>query len=135
MHKKSKRETVIDFLLNLDREYTKGKLHVDVSRKSFNIPNMTEEEFIYEISLLESDYFISVNFPSGHRDLSVYITITLCPPILHYYENKSVIKKQNTTKWIQFWIPVVISTLALLWNIGNTIYSSYLKELINGLMK
>lgn len=132
---KNKRETVIDFLLNLDREYTKGKLYVNVSRKSFNIPNMAEDEFINEISLLESDYFISVNFPTGHRDLSHFITITLNPPILHYYENKKSIKKQNHTKWIQFWIPVTISALALLWNICNTIYSSYLKELIDDLMK
>lgn len=135
MKTNNKREAVISFLLNLEREYTKGNLHVSVSRISFNIPEMTEEEFIYEISLLESDSFISVNFPTGRRDLSYYITVKLLPPILHYHENKKITKKQNRTKWIQFWIPVTISTLALLWNICNTIYSSYLKELIDGLMK
>lgn len=48
---KSKREIVISILLNFDREYTNGKVHVNVFHKSFNIPDMTENEFIYELSL------------------------------------------------------------------------------------
>lgn len=110
----NKNELVINYLLSIEREYKGGKLTVDISREGFDLPNITEEELIYELSLLESDHLISVNFPTGHRDLSHYITVTLLSSILHYFDYKKESKMIKRNQWIQFWIPVSLYAIAII---------------------
>lgn len=45
-------------------------------------------------------------------------------------KNKKSQKRRDLIKWL---IPVIISSLSLLWNILNTLYSTHLKELIDNL--
>lgn len=110
------KERIIRYLLGIDRKYANNQLSVDVGRKSFSnskIADIGEEEFIKQISLLETDGLIEVKFRTGYRDLTYSITIVLLSGILNYFDDKRRIKTSKRNEWIKFCIPVSISIIAL----------------------
>ncbi|WP_024347372.1 hypothetical protein [Lacrimispora indolis] len=112
----STREQIIKYLLSLQREYKKNQIQVTISRNSFNgsdISNIGEQELINQLAILETEGLITVNFLGPKRDLSCYITIILHDTVLNYFDNKKQIKITQRNQWIQFWIPVSISVVAL----------------------
>ncbi len=116
MKKLSTKEQIIKYLLSLEREYKKNQIQVTISRNGFNesdISNIGEHELINKLAILETERFITVNFLGPKRDLSCYITIVLHDTVLNYFDNKkqTIIIQRNY--WIQFWIPVSISAVAL----------------------
>ena len=116
-----KKESIIKFLLSLDRNYNNNKLSVDVSRSCFissKIASIGENEFINQLSLLETEGIIKVNFRTKNRDLQYYISIDLYEPLLNYFNKKKASRRKtiNHILWefFKFIIPVTISLLALL---------------------
>ena len=117
----STKERVIKFLLSKEREYSNNKLSVDVGRNSFansEISDIGEDEFINQISILETEGLIKVNFRTAHRDLKYYITIDLLEPILNYFESKKSKSKLSRREWVRTYLPITISALALLKSYG-----------------
>ena len=117
----STKERVIKFLLSKEREYSNNKLSVDVARNSFansEISDIGEDEFINQISILETEGLIKVNFRTAHRDLKYYITIDLLEPILNYFESKKSKSKLSRREWVRTYLPITISALALLKSYG-----------------
>lgn len=115
------KERVIKFLLTKEREYNNNKLSVDVGRNSFansEISDIGENEFINQISILETEGLIKVNFRTAHRDLKYFITIDLLEPILNYFESKKSKSKLSRREWIRTYLPITISALALLKSYG-----------------
>lgn len=115
------KERVIKFLLTKEREYNNNKLSVDVGRNSFansEISDVGENEFINQISILETEGLIKVNFRTAHRDLKYFITIDLLEPILNYFESKKSKSKLSRREWIRTYLPITISALALLKSYG-----------------
>ena len=111
------KERVIKFLLSKEREYNNNKLSVDVGRNSFfesEISDIGEDEFINQISILETEGLIKVNFRTAHRDLKYFITIDLLEPILNYFDNKKSKTKSNRREWVRTYLPITISGIALL---------------------
>lgn len=91
-------------------------MSVDVGRKSFSnsdISDIGEEEFINQISILETDGLIAVKFRTPERNLTYSISVVLHSGIINYFDNKRKQKKQKRSERIRFWIPVSISILAL----------------------
>lgn len=111
------KEQVIKYILSIDREYKNNRLSVDISRKNFNeseLSFISEEEFINQLSLLETEGYITVNFRTGDRNLQYYITVILHDLIINYFENKKLKNIEIRNQWIQFWIPISISIAALI---------------------
>ena len=114
--KLSTKEQVIMFLLSLEREYKSNNIQTSVSRNKFNdsdISNIGENEFINQLSILETAGLITVNFSTGHRDLKYYITVILHEPILNYFDNKKKNVKHIIWELVKFLIPTIISIIAL----------------------
>lgn len=110
------KERVIGYLLGIERKYANNQLSVDVGRKSFSnsdIADIGEEEFIKQISILETDGLIEVKFHAGHRDLKYGIAVVLHSSVINYFNDKERQKKHKRSERIRFWIPVSISILAL----------------------
>lgn len=111
------KEQVIKYILSIDREYKNNRLSVDISRKNFiesELSFISEEEFINQLSLLETEGYITVNFRTGDRNLQYYITVILHDLIINYFENKKLKNIEIRNQWIQFWIPISISIAALI---------------------
>lgn len=116
LKKLSTKEQIIKYLLSLQREYKKNQIQVTISKNAFNKSNIShigEQELIGQLAILETEGFIAVNFLSPKRDLTYYITIVLYNRILNYFDNKIQAKIIQRNQWIQFWIPVSISAIAL----------------------
>ena len=110
------KERIIKYLLEKERKYANNQLSVDVGKKSFsnsNIVDIGEEEFIKQISLLETDGLIKVKFRTAERNLTYSISIVLFSGIINYFDDKQKQKKRKRSERIRFWIPVSISILAL----------------------
>lgn len=117
------KEQVIKYLLSLDREYN-NKLSVDVSRTKFEsseISSIGEDEFINQLSILETEGYILVNFRTGYRDLKYYITVILYDKIINYFEDKKQKKIERRNQWIQFWIPICFSVIAIILSICSLV--------------
>ena len=111
------KERIIRYLLKIERKYANNQLLVDVGRESFlnsYIANIGEEEFIKQISILETDGLIEVVFHMGHRSLKYGVSVILHSDIINYFDNKRKQARNNRNEWIKFWIPVSISIIALL---------------------
>ena len=110
------KERVIKYLLEQERKYANNQLLVDVGRELFSnsdIADIGEEDFIKQISILETDGLIEVKFHAGHRNLKYGITVVLRPYIINYFNNKRKWEINYRNEWIKFWIPVSISIIAI----------------------
>lgn len=111
------KERVIQFLLSTEREYKENGLQVTISRNKYNsseINDIGEDDFINILSILETEKFIYVNFPTGHKNLQYSITVKLYEPIINYFNNKRETRRIERNQWIQFWVPVSLSVIALI---------------------
>lgn len=127
-------EEIIKFLLSLEKKSQNHKIIVSVNRDKFNnsvLSNiLTENEFIDKLLLLESDNYISLNFPA-HKDLKYYIEIFLTPKSLHYFENKKQNKKLQREKHLnefRAWVTLIIAIIGLILSIYNTFYINETKN-------
>lgn len=107
-------ENILRFLLSLPRDTNN---RITVSRKNYNL-DYSESDFINKLRDITLKTYIEV---IPNRDILSYFTIK---------KNKKSQKRRDLIKWL---IPVIISSLSLLWNILNTLYSTHLKELIDNL--
>lgn len=124
---------VIKYLLSKERNYNNNKLSVEIGRETFEqseISNIGETEFINQLSVLETEGFITVHFRSPRRDLAYFITVDLHEPIINYFENKKARKQKSRMDIIKWLAPLSISILSLLWNIINSLLYSRLHDML-----
>lgn len=108
----TKEEKLITLLLE---KYKHSKTNiVSVSKQDIQAINLTEQEIIQTIYLLQEDEYINIKEKSVHDDLSRYWNIALKSSCLHYFENKKSEKISKRNNWIQFWIPVALSAVAII---------------------
>lgn len=112
-------EKVIQFLLNLERQ--NNDTIVIVSRNNITSLDLAEKEIMTILNELEKDGYIRFVQKSTHNDLSIFAKVDLLRPCREYFERKEAIKAERVhakrverNQWIQFWIPVGISLIALL---------------------
>lgn len=123
-------EKILTFLLSLPRDTNN---RITVSRKNYNL-DYSESDFINKLRDIETLGYFEIKYLTGHHNtLKTYIEVIPNGNTLSYFmdkKNKKSQKKRDLIKWL---IPVIISSLSLLWNILNTLYSTHLKELIDNL--
>lgn len=123
-------EKILQFLLSLPRD---SQNRINVSRNTYTL-DFSENVFLNKLRDIETLGFFKIHYLTGHHDtLKTYIEIIPDKSMLIYFDDKISQKSQKRKDTIKWLIPVIISTLALLWNVFNTIYSTYLKELIDAL--
>lgn len=86
---------------------------VTLSKADLPELNLSEQEASRYIHLLQGEY-LDIKQKSVHNDFSMSWTITLKPPCINYFINKESVKREKRNNWIQFWIPVSISIIALI---------------------
>ena len=123
-------ENILRFLLSLPRDTNN---RITVSRKNYNL-DYSESDFINKLRDMETLGYFEIKYLTGHHDtLKTYIEGVPNRDTLSYFMDKKNKKSQKRRDLIKWLIPVIISSLSLLWNILNTLYSTHLKELIDNL--
>lgn len=105
-------EKLITFLL--EKYKCSNTNIISVSRQDVQAINLTEQEIIQTIYLLQEDGYINIKEKAVHDDLSRYWNIALKSTCLHYFENKKTEKISKHNNWVQFWIPVALSAVAII---------------------
>lgn len=104
-------ELLIQFL---NSEFKKQRTNeVSVSRKDVEELKLSEKEAARLFYVLQTDGYIYIKTKSVHDDFSRFWVITLTSKCLHYFENKEGARIEKRNIWIQFWIPVGISIVAI----------------------
>lgn len=123
-------EKILTFLLSLPRDTNN---RITVSRKNYNL-DYSESDFINKLRDIETLGYFEIKYLTGHHNtLKTYIEVIPNGNTLSYFMDKKNKKSQKRRDLIKWLIPVIISSLSLLWNILNTLYSTHLKELIDNL--
>ena len=131
----TKEEKLITFLLT---KYENGKTNiVSVSKNDIGTINLTEQENIQNLYLLQEDGYIIIKEKSVHDDLSRYWNVALKSSAIHYFENKKEHKLSRKRDWIKTYIPIIISLMALIKSYSPEIISimERLSKLIKQLSK
>lgn len=104
-------EQLIQFFIN---KFNEGNsVEVTISKKDLSELNLTEQEASRTILLLEKSHLLDIKRKSPHNDFSMFWTISLNTSCIHYFDIQKDSKIEKRNNWIQFWIPVVISIIAL----------------------
>ncbi len=108
----TKEEQLINFFLD---KYQKGDTNeVTISKNDCETLNISEEETSRIIHTLQEDGLLTIQRKSIHNNFSMYWTIALKTNCLHYFDYKDAAKVEKRNNWIKFWIPVVLSAIAII---------------------
>lgn len=87
---------------------------ISISKSDLPELNLSEQEASRYTHLLQEAKLIKIARKSVHNDFSMSWDIALEPNCVNYFENKEAARKDKRNNWIQFWIPVSISIIALI---------------------
>lgn len=87
---------------------------ISISKSDLPELNLSEQEASRYIHLLQEAKYFKIRRKSVHNDFSMSWDIALEPNCVNYFENKEAARKDKRNNWIQFWIPVSISIIALI---------------------
>lgn len=87
---------------------------ISISKSDLSELNLSEQEASRYIHLLQESNFLKIKRKSVHNDFSMSWHITLEPNCVKYFENKEAARKDKRNNWIQFWIPVSLSIVAII---------------------
>lgn len=106
-----KRRTVNHFF----NKYENSKTNVvSISQNDLENIEMTEQEIIRTIYVLQEDELINIKEKSVHDDFSRYWTVALKSQCIHYWENKRIRNTSNKRDWIRTYIPITLSIIAII---------------------
>lgn len=129
--KKPVEEIVLQFLIDKNKSCKTNTVSMSITDvKSLEIP---EDKIVKSLYSLSNDGCIAIKSKSVHNDFSRFWDLELTSKGIHYFENKSVIRKEKINKQFQFWLPVIISIIALLKSFDKEII--LLWKLIEQLLK
>lgn len=112
MKKMTNEEKVLQFLLNKNKD--KNTNSVAISKTDLQSLDMTEQAVTHAICTLEADEMLIITAKSIHDDLSRFWEMSLKSAGIHYFENQQEQEKEKRNNWIQFWIPVALSAIAII---------------------
>lgn len=101
------------------------------NQTSTHPPKIDDEKLIQILTYLEQKSLVTLKWHSPHRDnLNCFVDVSLLPNGLDYFRNKKVQKKERRWEKLKWLIPTIISIIALLWDLANTLYCSNLKDML-----
>ena len=105
-------EKVLQFLINKNNHSIKN--NVTINSSDVNTLKLTSTAIIIAVNKLQTDRYLKITRRNNDDNFDVYWEFELTSNGLHYFENKNEIKIKQRNDWIQFWIPVGLSILALI---------------------
>lgn len=106
------KEKVITFLIN---EFESSKNNeVSISKSDLEKINLTEQQIVKILYLLQSDNLINIKVKSVHDDFSRFWTVELNSSCVFYFESKKTSKIINRREWIRTYIPIALSIIAII---------------------
>ena len=87
---------------------------VSISKSDLPALNLSEKEASRYIYLLQEANYLKIKHKSVHNDFSMSWHVMLEPDCVNYFNIKESIKKDKRNNWIQFWIPVSLSIIAII---------------------
>lgn len=121
----SAEEKVLKYLIenNKNQRDNTSTINVDEASKI----ELSEKQIVKSLYKLESDGCLKFLQKSPNNEFDMFWKMELTAKGLHYFEVQKANRKEKRNKWIQFWIPVglsilalVISTLSLLLDLQRT---------------
>lgn len=115
MKKLTNEEKVLKFLIKKYQNSTTTKVVIDKS----DLPelNLNEKDVVRAIYTLEADQKLVINTISPRKNLSAPCTVTLTSLGIYHFDNIKEKQKEEQNNWIQFWIPVSLSIIAIITSI------------------
>lgn len=117
----TKEEILIEFF-NMEYENSDTN-EVVIDKNDVKNLNISEREASRIIHLLQEENMLHIKQKSIHNDFSMYWTIALMSPCIHYFENKKFNKKEQRRilfNEIRAWITLAIAIVALIHSIYTT---------------
>lgn len=119
MKKKSKinnnEEVLIQLFIN---KFETSKTNVvKISQKDIDNLNLSKDEVIRSIYILQEDDIINIKSRSVQNDFNIFWEIALKSNCIHYFEVKRENRNKNILDHFRFWLPVIISIIALILSI------------------
>lgn len=105
-------EKLLQYLINECENSTANK--VGIYRSALSEIGMTEKDTIRAIYTLEADQKLIINTKSQQENLGMPWRVTLTSSGIYYFDNKKEKQKEKRNNWIQFWIPVSLSIVAII---------------------
>lgn len=110
--KLSKEESVLKCILN---KYNKSETNsILLYRDDISSLNLEEKEISRIVYLLQEDGLLTITKKSNRNDFSTCWTIALKSPGVRYFEVKEEQTLEKKKDNFRFWIPVIISVIALI---------------------
>lgn len=98
-----------------------------------NSLKLPEDTIVKSLYSLSNNGCIVIKAKSVHDDFNRFWDLELTSIGTHYFENKSEIRKEKINKQFQFWLPVIISIIALFKSFDKEVISLW--KLIEQLLK
>ena len=104
-------EKLVKFLNN---KFQNSKTNeVSVNRHEMHEINLTEQEVIHSIYLLNEDDLLDITHKSVHDDLSMFWKLSLKSSCIRYFENKAKERNARIKEWVWWGVTTLISVGAL----------------------
>lgn len=87
---------------------------VKVNAKEYDILGITEKEFVKALYYLEEGQYVRIIKISPHKNLSAGSVIAICERGADYFEKKKDNQRRHIFEQVQFWLPLIISIIALI---------------------
>lgn len=128
-----KQEKLLKYILEQERN---SQNQISLGNQMPNYPkNINDKKIIQALDMFEKCNYIQIGWYGMERDnLDNAITIDILPDGENYFKNKRQRKADRRWDRVKWLIPLIISTISLLWNICNTLYSKYINDLTNSLL-
>lgn len=120
-------EQVIKFLL--DKYQSQSTNIVSISRNDVKAFNISEKDMSRILFTLQEDGYVNIKAKSVHNDFSRYWEIALKTSCIHYFKNKKEAHKKEFSEKFHFWLPLVISIIALLYSMKEDVQFEKIKEI------
>ena len=107
-------EKLIQFFISEFNKDTNNSNEILISQSDIKSIGITENEAARNLLLMQSSDYIVVKDKNPSKDFNTFWTIEVKDSCLNFFINQKYKRIQNRNNWIQFWIPVSISNVALI---------------------
>lgn len=112
-------EKLIMFLNNKFKASKNDK--ISINRNDLTEIELSEQEIIQSVYLLEADGLLEIIRKSVHDDLSMPCVLALKPSCIRYFENMKRSKIISKREWVRTYIPIALSAMAIILSIISLI--------------
>ena len=117
------KEKIIEMLINECNKQNCNPIIID--KNDISGLNISEDEAIKILITLNEDGLINTYPMSPHRDFSAFWKIVINTKCLNYFSEIKQKETANRREWVRTYMPITISTIALIISITSLILNIY----------